>query len=420
MKSHVFSNTSINSMGGKGTGFFPFLYVLLILVLFAPYVISSAYPLLSGYYEPALQSLLIVLTMVISLFIGKAKTKISNTLFAIFILQIIWRVLNSIDKGNGFGLRLFVLPSLALLLVVFIDKTCGLYSFFKKYNVWIVLMTTMGSLAFVLSRFGVLHPLYPFMDMSDKELMYNWGLTFTQEGTNLFAYCGFFDEPGAIAQWSMFALLFNQFFLKNEKMEILLIATTMLTFSMGYYIQAIVYILFFHVFNKNKNKNNKYTTILILAIIALFLYLGFNSQTTDGDVYEKTIGRITQAYEDSRTSGIAIDDREKLTINALNEFRNNPWLGTHNPNATDFGNNIYEPLALYGIIGTFFLYLPFIVLLIKSLLEHDKDLMKCIIIIILGFTHRPFHFNLLFIFIIYSFVAMYYQKNITMARTSWN
>lgn len=394
--------------------FLSFLYILLILIRFYPYEFYSAYPFLASSNNRMTFLALAVITMIITLTIvarrGKSG-KIPSVLFIIVIMQCFWMVINSIQKNRVLGLGAFITPLLALVMVYFIYSSCGMHYFMKKYNAWILLMTSMGTLAFVLVRFGLLNPLFPFIDLSDDDMMYNFGLTFSQQvESSSFAFCGFFDEPGAIAQWSLFALLFNRLFMYNEKIEVYLIGTTLLSFSMGYYIQIIVYILLFHAFVRN-HKRNWSISVLIFIIIGVFIYSANSTKLSQNeDVYSRSIGRMIMAFEDSQSQGIAVDDREIFTEEAVVEFRQNPLWGTSKENVK-VGHNIYEPLALYGIIGTIFLYIPFIILIIRSIRQRDYELLKCMIVIVLGFTHRPFHGNLLFYFIIYCFVAMCYQRN---------
>lgn len=397
--------------------FLSFLYILLILISFYPYEFYSAYPFLASSNNRMTFLVLTIITMIVSVVIvairRRKAEKLPSVLIAIVIIQCFWMVINSIQKNRDFGFGAFITPLLALTMVHFIYSSCGIHYFIKKYNMWILLMTSMGTLAFVLVRFGLLNPLFPFVDLSDDDMMYNFGLTFSQHvESSSFAFCGFFDEPGTIAQWSLFALLFNRLYINNKKVEVFLIGTTLLSFSMGYYIQIIVYVILFHAFVK-KQKRNWSISVLIFIIVGVFIYSASSTKLTQNeDVYSRSIGRMITAFEDSEKQGIAVDDREIFTEEAVVEFRQNPLWGTSKKDV-NVGHNIYEPLALYGIIGTFFLYIPFVILIIRSIRQRDYELLKCMIVIVLGFTHRPFHGNLLFYFIIYSFVAMCYQRKKT-------
>lgn len=402
------SNSKLTE-GNSLKDYLSFFYVFLVLVCFYPYEFYSAYPFLAVSRQQVVFMLLFGFTIVLTIVFRRQTKQLTYSLFIVLAMQCFWMLLNNMSKGKSIGSGVFMTPLLAISLVIFINATCGLKSFFKKYNFWILLMTSMGTLAWFLVRAGLLGSLYPFTDLSDDDIMYNYLITFSQDYG--FAYCGFFDEPGSIASWSMFALLFNKLFIKNNKIEIGLIVTTLLTFSLGYYVQLLVYILLFHVFGLMEKKGRYYSLFLILILVTS-VYIGFTTQeTNDSEVYDKTIGRLITAFEESKEQGLAVDDRENSTINARREFMENPLLGTNKENIT-IGNNIYEPLAMYGIIGTFFLYFPFIVLLIRALKKRDNELLRCMLVIFVGFTHRPFHSNLLSFFIVYSMLIMCSNKEL--------
>lgn len=390
-----------NSNDGTIKNYLSFLYVLLVLISFYPYEFYSAYPFLFQLPEKTLYLIYLATTLGLIVLVTKKHYKIPPVLLIIVLLHLLGIILNNLYKGRAIGVSDVITSLLAIILVYYLNATCGMTFFIRKYNVWICMMTLMGAISVFLVREGILNPIVFFIDLSDDEIMMNYGLTFAIESSD-FYYCGFFDERGTVAQWSLFALIFNKLFIKNNKLELFLIITTMFSFSMGYYLQLAVYLLFFHVFEKKHNK--KYSFILFLIIV-----IGGSVMVSDSEIYEKTIGRATLAIDDSKTQGLAIDDRENLTIEAISEFQHNPLFGTSKENP-EVGNNIFEPLALYGIVGTFFLYFPFIILFFKAIRSKDVDLLKCMLVIVIGFTHRPFHKNLLSYFIIYSLVAMSYNK----------
>jgi hypothetical protein len=277
----------------------------------------------------------------------------------------------------------------------------------------------LATLSLVLIWIGKLQPLYPFIDLADDSIMYNFGITFSQNTDPIsFRPAGYFDEPGTLASWGMFALLFNRAFVKDGKIELFIILSMFATFSFGFFFQLFAFVVLFMFSGKEIKKSiKKLVLIAITIVIGLSILYGLKGTEYDG-IYEKTIGRVEETIKggksDKNSSAIANaggDSRKELTIIAIKEFKENPLWGTKNKNF-EGGNNIYEPLALYGIFGTFFYYFPFIFLFLKACADRDSVLIKCMIVMILGFFHRPFHNNLLSHFIIYSFIAMYYQYRI--------
>ena len=386
-----------------------FLIVALILFVFYPYEFYSAILNTPTNLMSSLYVLFFVAIIGLTLLFTRKKRNIPPFFFVIVIVQCLGYVLCNVIKGSAFPTGPIMMSCLSVALVLFLSSTSGLNSFFKKYNVWILVMAILGVVAFALSWFGLLGAGIPFLDLSDDEIMSNYIITFcNNDGEDIFRYCGYFDEPGAMASWGMYALLFNKMFLKNGKLEKLLIILLLATFSLGYYIQLVAYLLFFHLI---PNRNRRLGSFLLIIVLVL-VYLGLKSfqGTKYQETYDITIGRIETVLDDSKKTGIAVDDREDFTIQAREEFKKYPIWGTPSGEREEFGNNIYEPLALYGIAGTLLIYFPFLCILIIAIKNRDRNLLKCFIILLLGFSHRPFHDNLLSFFILYSFIVMYYQQ----------
>ena len=390
--------------------FLCFAFVLLMLLCFYPYEFYSAYFMLVPEQKMSTYVSMLILTVAFAVFFYKRKPDIPSSLFIIVAIQAIGLTFCFMAKGGKLPTGPIMIMILSVAIVAFLSATCGLESFYKKYNRWLLIMAVLGTLSFFLIWAGALQPLMPFVDLSDEDIMFNYGITFSQrDEMDLFQYCGFFDEPGAMASWGMYGLLFNRLFVKDERLEIILIISLIATFSLGYYMQLIVYVFLFRIATSRKSSVVKNSFFLVFALIVIVFTLYSLEGTQYDEIYQKSMGRVENIFSESnKGQGLAIDDRENLTLEAQKEFEANPLWGTTKENV-EVGNNLYEPLALYGIVGTFFLYLPFLYLLIKSFKDKDKDLIKCVVIIFLGFLHRPFHLNLLSFFIIYSFLVMYWQ-----------
>lgn len=290
-----------------------------------------------------------------------------------------------------------------------INSTIGFVAFFKKYQYWLLIMAAMGALAWGLTEFVGFRPLYFVQDQTDQNRdIYNYLLTFSVHDADHTAmrYAGFFDEPGAMANWGLFALLINKLFINDKRIEIPLIICLLFTLSMGFYAQMILYFLFFYT-----KKANRGTGILVIAAVAaFFLVMVKIGDSGEGGVYDKTIGRIERIISESKEDkGVAsVDSRDGNSAVALYEFIHNPLFGTKN--TEDYiGDNIFEPLAMYGIVGTLFIYFPFFWLFALARKRKDKDMMKVMIIIFVGFLHRPFHRTLLWSVILFGMTIMYLQ-----------
>ena len=251
--------------------------------------------------------------------------------------------------------------------------------------------------------------MYFIPDRADERFIYNYIITFSKSdpGVEFFRYAGFFDEPGAMAYWGLFTLVINKLFVNDRKLEMVLMIALLLTFSMGYYIQLSIYLMFFRMNSKNIGKS----ILTIAMIVGLFLLFDLTKDSMQNEIYDATVGRFEDAYDQGRESGnmLDVDSRGGHVEMSREAFLNNPWFGTADTEDAG-GNNVYESLSRYGIIGCMFILYPFWLLLIWGIKDKEKDLLKVAIIFILGFTHRPFHANLLTYFILYSIIIMYAQS----------
>ncbi len=395
----------------KAVKSFYFLYALIVMCCFYPYKFDDAYlPFLSGKSAIAMIAFFL---LTILLFISR-RININTSrryLGLAFVMQSIGFSIYILKQGGNINAYItqFSMMALAVLLVALIDSQIGLASFFKRYNKWLLLMAIGGTVTFFLVLLGAIGPLYPFVDSSDDEMMFNYILTFTQFDLNTgssFRYAGFFDEPGAIAYWGMYGILMNRMFIKNERIENLLIICLLFTFSLGFYAQLALYFVFFRLNTRNIGK----TVLLVICLIAIIIGFNLTKGTKYNFIYKSTIERVISTEEQSSSSSnaFAIDNRENQTNEALRAFEENPLFGGNTKDEL-VTNNIYEPLALYGIVGSFFILFPFIMLVAEGIRNQDTYLIKVCAVIFLGFAHRPFHNAFLYFFIIYAILYMYKQ-----------
>ena len=66
------------------------------------------------------------------------------------------------------------------------------------------------------------------------------------EGKYILRIAGFFDEPGTMAFFLVFALLINKVVFNSKKNEILILISGFFTFSLAFYIIGFFYLLFFY------------------------------------------------------------------------------------------------------------------------------------------------------------------------------
>ena len=113
----------------------------------------------------------------------------------------------------------------------------------------ITLMSIMGVVAFFCGLLGM-KPLSTFHN-PDGRVVQNFLFTFTNmsfhfNGIYIIRYAGFFDEPGTFIFFLFHSLFINKIFLKNKKVEIILIVCGIFTFSIAFYVIIIAYFLLFY------------------------------------------------------------------------------------------------------------------------------------------------------------------------------
>lgn len=397
---------------GRWKSSLAFIYILMQLVLFYPYEIKPVYLPFLNISGTVLMCVFSVLNYLISMTTKPVATNVMKPVILLSVVQWVGFSLCFVNSGqySAVGGKILLIVYYCSLLVIVIS-TLGMSKFFKIYNRWILLMAILGVIAWFLSEFRGFSPFYSVLDSAEEgRLIYNYILTFSVHDSNTFSmrYAGFFDEPGAMAQWGLFALLINKVYVKEKWIEIPLIVCLIFTFSMGFYIQLFVYYLLFYA----NRKNAVYAGFFAAIVILLFYGLSLTQGGDNAVLYERTFGRFTDIIEQGQKSGnfIAVDDREDLANLALQEFLENPLLGTTKTDVY-LGDNMFEPLALYGIIGTFFIYFPFLWLFVKSINAKNTDFRNVAIIVLVGVLHRPYHTNVLWNFILFSIIIMSYYSD---------
>ncbi len=270
-------------------------------------------------------------------------------------------------------------------------------NFITINNKIITVQAVLGLVAFLLVLIGLLHPLFEFQNV-DGRTAYCFGLTCSNVYVgNFIRAAGFFDEPGALAFWGVYALILNQLYIKNSRVEILLIIGLLSTLSMAYFIQVALYFLLFK-FNWRLN----FKSLIVIAVIGVSIY-GIYSLGEDNGLYKMTIGRfVATDYGELETN------RDEPMEKAKKYFLLKPALGHGatklEENGVYYMDNPYETLATDGILGTIIIYLPLIFLVIRN--RHHREVLYGIFIIIVGYLQRPFHMVVLHYLMLYSLLYL--------------
>lgn len=271
---------------------------------------------------------------------------------------------------------------LSVILSLGVKKICKIYIYL------ITAMAIAGTIAFlVVFLFGI-SPVFSYENV-DGKIGYCFGLSCTNSYlvyTNIFRYSGFFDEPGAMGLWGLYAILLNKLLFDNRKIEIILIFCLIFTFSIGFYVSIAIYLFLFYFNFKNKK--------MVLNLVVVFI--GVSSFILSNETfYNMTIGRF--AYDKS-TGTIAGNNRDTQQENATKYFFENPLFGVGADNAVkmaelgiDINDNIMTPMAKDGLIGMLIIYFPFFGALMKK--HKSKVARNCLWVFALTFFHRAVTFT---------------------------
>lgn len=386
-----------------------FILILLVLLSFNPYLIVIQHiPSLNVLGGSLLHVILIPFFVV--LLGNKGITKLPLAIRICLVVQVLGYFLSFIVHGGVGYLLVFAVLLLMILMFSYIDNRIGMVHFFSLYNKWILLMAIGGVGIFVLGQIMGVPPLYRVPSViSETSTISSWGIGYTncyfpESPLSFIRYSGFFDEPGAMGYWGIYALVINKLFIKDKRIEWMLLVTLMFTFSLGYYVQALAYVFLFYGLSRVSGRN-----IILIAIMGVVLLWSYSTRNTENSqVYKATFGRFDN-FQRVGDDFVLEDRRSELTELAKKTFLENPVMGVGIKEWSKLpymADNPYETLAKDGLIGTFYLYFPFLMLIFIALNRKRWDWLKGFIVIGLGFLHRPFHENLLAFFMLYSILYL--------------
>ena len=305
-----------------------------------------------------------------------------------------WLLYSFIFSDSSYFTRLLYIT--IAFLVVMADSKNYSRNLIKIFVYWVTLQAVFSFVGFCLSITDILHPLSTFEEMDGRE-GYNFGLFTTNIYIGNFVRpAGFFDEPGALACWGVYAIVFNKLFLKNKYVEYTLLICLTVTLSIAFYIQAFLYYLLFY-------RNNIKQLLLVVGFSVLSIGIIVSQ---DEVFYDAIIGRIQFDKTEGTISG---DNRAELMKNARDVFLSSPVIGVGARNLaenyTDINSNVFTYMASDGIVGQFVSWLPFVYIFF-ILGRGRPEVRSGVIVLAVGLLQRPFDFTqLLFPLILYNMIA---------------
>ncbi len=376
--------------------------IVISLFLTYPYIFNI-------FFSVPSEQIILILSFILAIVIIRSEkngASLPSVITLIFLTQgLFWFIYFYYHSDSSYLVRIFFLI-LTYVFLLMLVKTSSLNEFILINNNIITIQSVLSAITFCLVLTGIIDSFAEFTNTDGRTLFwYGFSCSNTRIG-NIIRPSGFFDEPGALAYWGIYALVFNKLFYNNKKVEICLIIGLFFTLSVAYFIQIFFYFLFY------SSKKKSLLTLVIVGILSFFVYQYIESNEV---LRYMTIDRFE--------GGNIRSERNELSEMAKGYFIKNPLMGMGAKNMDDVGylaDNQYEILAKDGIIGTFITYLPFFYLIMRFI--KNKKILSAVFILTLGYLQRPFHINEMHYLIMYIFVVMvvlnYGKKSKTYGKTS--
>lgn len=373
-----------------------FIFILIITELFLvcndPYALHWILPLPSLIIHSVIYFGLLVISVMLA---NKKIVQIPQSVTLVFSLTImVWICFAIIHSDTSYLTRVVLLLLTYFLLSILYSS--NLFSFFWKYNNRFILIQSFLSLVcFIIVGIGLLSPFIIINNFGDNLYvnLYFYGGCFSKTHIgNIIRPSGYLDEPGALAYWAVYGLMFNYAFIKDKILDKSLPYFTISTLSVAYFTQMGFFLLM-----KYLKKLYSLIPIAILAFIAIN-YIE-STKGSEFDVYNMTIAR----FEYDEDFGIAGNNRQRLMEKSQKLFLSSPWVGVGGQNygkEGDIGDNPYEILAKDGIIGLIVSYLPLLLILFTN---RRKEVLIALLVIMAGYMQRPLHINFMHYLYLWSF-----------------
>ena len=299
------------------------------------------------------------------------------------LMIVVTQELSDFRKSIGMAIKCVYIFGSCLIIR---KKHEGYLNMFMKTNALIVLMSIVlffilllgihwNSIDF-LKQDGRMHYLYfPFGATNARYLFGSF---------TIIRIAGFADEPGALALILTYLLVLNEFTFKSNKYRTIFFIGGILTFSMAFII-TIVPLLFYWLRIKLFKLN------IFFAFGVLFVLLSIYFVTQNDDVNKGLDTLVFNRFEKDEFGGYKGDNRSFAIPLQKIAFQSSPMLGVgcsiDNVYKYKFGYpSFYSYLAMHGLFGYLFFYIPFLYIAVKYIKRKEFLL---ILAIALNYLQRP-------------------------------
>ncbi len=345
-----------------------------------------------------------LLVMVLSFLQSKKRIQIDQNITNIILVQILYYAIITSLYYNYSNLN-FCIQFVALFIIItFIDNFIGFKNFARSYINIILIMGIGGVITLFIHVFIGISPIFE-IKYSALGTTYFLGLTSTNDFYNsdslrMLRFAGFFDEPGAFALFSIFAIILNKIYFNNLKIEKYLILVTIFTFSMAFFIIIAMYLLLFYL----KISHLKYLALVCVGITAL--YISLSNYKGDNKSLILLNAMTFERFKLDDAGNLAGNNRYEASVNDKKLFLENPLWGEQTENKVR-GSNVYSIIANHGLFGAFFYYaflVYFLYRIVKLTGEKRTLFLKLFILVVANFFHRPEFSAVLILLVIYSMI----------------
>lgn len=366
---------------------------MIVLLSSYPYIFECLFPI------PPIQitgPFFFLIFFIIYLSVPQKSTDIFPSFILIsFIIQgFIWLFYSILHSDTTYITRIFYVLWTYIMIYVMV-RYKAVATFVKYNNVFIAIQAGLSLVAFVLILSNILKPVLMYK-LTNGQDGYCYLISCSNlAGDGFIRAAGYFDEPGALAFWGIYALVFNKLFYDNKNIEYVLLIGLFSTLSAAFFVQAFMYIVFFKITNIKKS-------IIPLLLMATIIGYGWTNFSDNDIVSKYTIER----FQDGQIRSI----RYELAEKAKKTFLENPVFGIGGKKLNEgeyMDDNQYEILAKDGVVGFIATYIPLFLVMIKC---RRKEFILGAIIILAGYYQRPFHMNLIHFLNLYLFCILGFYK----------
>lgn len=325
------------------------LTIWVIMFMGFPFTISQAFNLPSK-----LIMVLAIFILFILLIVNKNKIVVSSIVIFILSLQIIFSFFFYFIHHDAGYINLtfqFIVP---LIIYTYISTALN-FTIISNSIIKFLIISGIAALVtfFLCFIFNISE--YSVFENPDGRTGYNFIIGFTNYYldvgfTKFIRPSGYFDEPGTLAYYLIFAILVNDLTVNNKIYRKILFFCGIFTTSVAFYIVLIFYGFFY--LKKNSLIKTLVLSISIISIIS-FLFLLLDSSKQDL-IYAPTIGRIESIISPKTADGSYIgDNRSDLVETAKEAILDSPIIGQGISYSSNINSKFYGKFMGANILGVF-------------------------------------------------------------------